>query len=488
MNIVTEKDFIKTHGTSFYTKYPTEESFRKKLEEKVDFKVNNSPARVDTDFFDSNKELFINTLTRHFYSNAGYLQYLRFYYSKKLKVDTNALNKAMKLMGKGIKIINSDKSDSGFTEFKNSGGDPGRAIITNLSYKEIATCRKDKPVDILMWDSFNDITDLKHFMRPAFWKNIIEGDFDGRDGQHKCYDTTLKIVSMFTDRASVFNTKVYSSILSHYAPTAEHAIHFVGSWNTPTLAAPALTRLKHQVIIDVIPRQKEVSKFIHDNFIPSSLTNPKHKLDFIICPSEQLDARLSFSEKYPNYFDVQLFSPVYFSTEMYNSVDGDAGEQSIDSFPSYEEWLEGYFHGTIKTAFNVMKPGSKFIIVISDFEYYDRTTKKYYYISRDFLNITNRYFKHIETATLTLTSGSGFTNKALKEKRRAGRKNLFSEHIHVFTKDLDYIPNGDLVNDRPLSKEISLIDELKPDFVTPEVKETEVKEPEVKETKSKESK
>ena len=54
------------------------------------------------------------------------------------------------------------------------------------------------------------------------------------------------------------------------------------------------------------------------------------------------------------------------------------------------------------------------------------------------LDITALYFKQEETADLILTSGTGFTNKALTEKRREGRKTLFSEHVHVFTKDEQY--------------------------------------------------
>lgn len=440
IHIVTEQEFMKEHATHFYTKYPTREAFIKAQQDRVDYKIHNSPKRVDTEFFRTNADKFIQTLTDHLYDNKGYLYFLRAYYNKKLKVDTNELSKAMKKMGKGISIIEPTK-DHPRKQFKSHGTDQGRAIITNLSYKEISTCKKGKPVDILTWEALNDVTDMKHVMRPAYWNNIINGDFDLptlEESRDKHFDTLIKLISMFADRASVFRTGVYAAIINHYTPFAETSLHLVGSWNTPTLAASALTRLKHQVIIDVIPRQKEVGEFIYENFIPASLTKPKHKYDFIICPSEQLQNRLDFENKFKDYFDVQLFSPVYFNTEEYNTVDEDAGEQSIESFPTYEKWIEGYFHQTIRTAYEVMKPGSKFIIVISDFEYQDKQNKKWYYISKDMLDITSLYFKQEETADLILTSGTGFTNKALTEKRREGRKTLFSEHVHVFTKDEQY--------------------------------------------------
>jgi hypothetical protein len=441
VHILTEAEFIKTHGLAFYQKYPTREAFIEAQNKRVDERLSKTGLKSDPQIFIDNREKFVETMTRDFYDNQGYLHFLRFFYARKLKVDVNELNKSMRKMAKGIAIVPAYRSENGRTQFKSHGADQGRAIINNLSYKEIATCKKGHPVDILTWDAYNDATDVKHLMRPAYWKNIANGDFDKptlQESREANYDLVSKLIAMFCDRASVFRSSVYAAIINHYTPTAEHSLHLVGSWNTPTLAASALMRLKHQVIIDVIPRQKEVGEFIYNNFIPKSLTNQKHKYDFIICPSEQLQNRLNFRETYKDYFDVQLFSPVYFSTELYNSVDGDAGEQSVDSFPQYDGWVEGYFHETIKTAYEVMKPGSTFILVISDFEYQDEVTKKWHYISHDMLEITSLYFKPVETADLILTSGSGMTNKAAKEKRRAERKALFSEHVHVFTKDVNY--------------------------------------------------
>lgn len=434
VSVLSKNDFIREHGLYFYNRYPTEQAVIDDLNTKIDAKINNSPPRIDTSVYHDHRDLFIETIVNHFYRDKGYLHFLSFFYDKKLSVNPNSVYKAMKKQGLGIKFIPGSKTENGNPQFKNAGGDEGRRLITNLSYKEVFTCKKGKPVDILTWDALNNALDLKHAMRPAFWKNVTEGDFDGPGGQEKAFDVVMKIISMFCDKASIFNPKVYATIMNHYAPAAEKSLHLVGSWCTPALAAASLYRLKHQVIIDVIPRQKLVGEYINGTFLPPSLVSPKPKLDFIICPSEQLDSRLGFSEKYKDYFDIQIFSPVYYDTEMYNSVDGDAGEQSIDSFPDYPSWIEGYFHQTIQTAFKAMKPGSVFIIVISDFEYDDPKTKETYYISRDMLDITGRYFDHVETADLILTTGSGFTNKKQKEKRREGRKLLFSEHVHVFRK------------------------------------------------------
>jgi hypothetical protein len=434
ISVLSEREFIVEHGTSFYTQFPTEQSCREFLHAKLQDKIARTPKSKDPTVYIENEQLFVDTMVKNLWSDRGYLKFLSFFFTKKIAVDPNSVYKTFNKQGKGIKYLESKGGQN--PQFKNSGADEGRRLINNLSYKEIATCAKDKPADILTWDAYNNALDLKHIIRPAFIKNIVEGEFEVADGQRVMFDKLMKLISMFCDRASVFNSKVYATILNKYAQHAESSLHLVGSWGTPALAAASLTSLKHQVIIDVIPRQKEVAEYIN-TLLPDSLVTPRPKLDYYICPSEQLNNRLGFHDKYRDHFDVQMFSPVYFTTEMYNSVDGDAGEQSVESFPDYQSWVEGYFHETIRTAFHVMKPGSKFIIVISDFEYYDKASKRTFYISRDMLDITAHYFAHTVTADLQLTSGSGFTNKALKEKRREDRKNLFSEHIHVFTTPLE---------------------------------------------------
>lgn len=430
VSVLQERDFIVEHGTAFYTQFPDEQTCRDYLHKRVQDKIASLPKSKDPTVYIENEQIFVDTLIKFFWQDRGYLKFLAFFFQKKLAVDPNSVYKTFVKQGKGIKFI--PAKDGANPQFKNGGSDEGRRLINNLSYKEIATCAKDKPADILTWDAYNNLFDMKHLTRPAFIKNILEGDFDGDDGEKVIFDKVMKLIAMFCDRASVFNSKVYATIMNQYAPHAESSLHLVGSWGTPTLASASLTSLRHQVVIDVIPRQKEVAEYIN-SLLPNSIVTPRPKLDYYICPSEQLDNRLGFRDKYRDHFDIQMFSPVYFTTEMYNTVDGEAGEQSVETFPTYAEWVEGYFHETIKTAFHVMKPGSKFIIVISDFEYYDKGEKKTYYISRDMLDITAHYFDHEETADLILTQGSGFTNKALKEKRREDRKTLFSEHVHVFT-------------------------------------------------------
>lgn len=436
IDIITRNEFIKEHGLAFYTRFPTRDSLIEFLEGRIQERLNKSKKKPGSDkIFIENRQKYLDVMLGHFYDNKGYLHFLDFFYDRKLKVDKNSVFQSLRKQGTGIRFTPADKTTTGRGQFKNSGRDEGRQLITNLSYKEIFTCRKGSPVDILTWEALNCVFDLKHAMRPAFWGNVAKGDFDGRNGQKKAYDVISKIISMFCDKASVFNPKIYATLMNHYAPHAENSIHLVGSWCTPTLAAASLLRLKHQVVIDVIPRQKLVGDYINKTFIPDTPLSPRPKLDFIICPSEKLDERLDFSNKYKDYFDISIQSPVYFDTELYGTVDGGGGEQSVDSFPTYESWIEGYFHQTTKTAFEVMKPGAVYILVISDFIYKDKKTKKSYHISRDFLDITSKYFEHQETSDLILTSGTGFTKKGVNVRK--GRELPFSEHVHVFRKRED---------------------------------------------------
>ena len=230
VSILTKSEFIKTHGTEFYSKFPTEESILEFINERIDDKINNSPERTDISVYEDNRELFIETMLNFYYRDKGYLHWLEYWFDKKLKLDDNAIKRSMDKQGKGIKFLPVEKSPTDNPQFKNSGADEGRRIITNLSYKEVYTCKKDKPVDLLTWDALNNIFGLKHMMRPAYWKNITQGDFEGPRGRQKAYDTLTKIVAMFCDKASIFNPKIYATIMNHYAPEAETSLHLVGSW------------------------------------------------------------------------------------------------------------------------------------------------------------------------------------------------------------------------------------------------------------------
>ncbi len=57
-----------------------------------------------------------------------------------------------------------------------------------------------------------------------------------------------------------------------------------------------------------------------------------------------------------------LFSPPYYNLEIYDSEN-----QSVDTFPKYEDWLEGYWETTVSKCYEMLKPGKTFGFLIRDY-------------------------------------------------------------------------------------------------------------------------
>ena len=60
--------------------------------------------------------------------------------------------------------------------------------------------------------------------------------------------------------------------------------------------------------------------------------------------------------------DAVLFSPPYYNLEIYNS-----DQQSFSNYSDYSDWLESYWHETLKLCYYLMKPKAKLGFVISNY-------------------------------------------------------------------------------------------------------------------------
>ena len=174
---------------------------------------------------------------------------------------------------------------------------------------------------------------------------------------------------MGANKASVFNPYTYKSILDTVF-NGETLFAPVMGWNSYQQAFYS-SKFKHFVATDVIPSVVDNGRWLqtqYDTKSKSSLEqlfdsgNTTKTSDLYLCPSEQLDAKHSFVDKYKNRIDAVLFSPPYFDLEIYPSEN-----QSFDSYPNYEDWLQGYWEETVKLCKQVMKPGAKFGFVISNY-------------------------------------------------------------------------------------------------------------------------
>jgi len=238
---------------------------------------------------------------------------------------------------------------------------------------------------------------------PAFFDHIC--NYDG-NSQQFWHDFMIG-----ANRASIFNPVTYKGILDNlfegdtlFAP--------VMGWNAYQLGFYS-SKFTNFIATDVIPDVVENGKLLQQEFLQYSENSlfivPEKNVDLYLCPSEELDKRHGFIEKYKNSVDAVLLSPPYFDLEIYNSDD-----QSFANFPNYDDWLTGYWEETVKICAAVMKPNAKFGFVISN---YVNKQKQKTTISEDMSKIVS---KHLVPLNKYRVQWSAISSSRQAKKTRSG--------------------------------------------------------------------
>lgn len=216
---------------------------------------------------------------------------------------------------------------------------------------------------------------------PAFFDQICRYDGDAGD--------FWRAFMMGANRPSTFNPATFKGILDSVFE-GETLFSPVMGWNAYQLAFYS-SRFKKFIATDVIPDVVDNGKLLHKEFLSYKDNNlfeiADKEVDLYLCPSEQLDKRFNFVEKYQNSIDAVLLSPPYFDLEIYDSED-----QSFTNFPNYQDWLTGYWEETVKLCAAVMKPNAKFGFVISN---YRNADKQMTTISQDMRDVAARHLNQI---------------------------------------------------------------------------------------------
>lgn len=211
------------------------------------------------------------------------------------------------------------------------------------------------------------------------------------------------------NRASIFNPATYRGILDEIF-SGETLFAPVMGWNAYQLGFYS-SKFTNFIATDVIPDVVHNGSLLHEEYqkyqSDSVFVLPEKNVDLYLCPSEQLDSRYNFSEKYTESVDAVLLSPPYFDLEIYPSED-----QSFTSFPDYQSWLIGYWEETIKICTKVMKPGAKLGFVISNYRNVDKQEVS---ISQDMRDIAATHLNLIDHYRIQWSAISG-TRQAKKTR------------------------------------------------------------------------
>jgi tRNA1(Val) A37 N6-methylase TrmN6 len=185
------------------------------------------------------------------------------------------------------------------------------------------------------------------------------------------------------------------------------------SWGSYLPAFMHTNNYKNYVGVDVMKNVCDKVRKFGEWYINE--TNDANKNIEIICsPSEKL-YNSKFDKKYTGYFDTCLWCPPYFDMEIYSE-----GEQSIKSYPNYEDWLEKYFETTVKLCKRILKKDGIIAIIVNN---YFSLNKVLYPLVDDFNKICLKNFKLLEIIYLqNRTSPLRVNNKDRMERLYIYRK------------------------------------------------------------------
>ena len=253
----------------------------------------------------------------------------------------------------------------------------------------------------LMKVMFEEFKIRNSLVGPAFFDHICK--YEG-DSSQFWLDFMIG-----ANRASIFNPATYKGILDEVF-SGETLFAPVMGWNAYQLGFYG-SKFTNFIATDVIPDVVQNGTLLHEEYqrylADSVFVLPEKNVELYLCPSEQLEAKHNFSEKYANTVDAVLLSPPYFDLEIYPSED-----QSFTSFPNYESWLKGYWEETIKLCTKVMKPGAKLGFVISNYRNVDKQEVS---ISQDMRDVAAKHLNLVDHYRIQWSAISG-TRQAKKTR------------------------------------------------------------------------
>jgi len=256
-------------------------------------------------------------------------------------------------------------------------------ICKNINFENFYNTKKLYSNDFeyvvgLMKAMFEDCKLRNSLVGPAFFDHICNIDQD--------YGQFWTDFMMGCNRASIFNPVTYRGIVEELFEGNTIFAPCMG-WNAYQLAFYN-SKWTRFIATDVIPEVVDNGHKLHaewQGYRNSSLFEINNKeIDLYLCPSEQLNQRHDFGNRYQEQVDAVLFSPPYYDLEIYPGQ-----EQSFTNYPNYEDWLIKYWEATVLVAKQVLRPGGRFAFVISN---YRNKAKEEVAISQDMRDVAAAHF------------------------------------------------------------------------------------------------
>lgn len=183
------------------------------------------------------------------------------------------------------------------------------------------------------------------------------------------------VFSSFYFRASIMNPYLVYS-LNHRVLKGSRIFTPTLGWTSYAYGFAECPFVKEYVGVDVI--EDVCSKT--EMFLKSY---PAIDARIYCTPSESLLTNQTFLNTYREHFDTVFFSPPYYELELYPGK-----SQSTTVYKTYDEWLQGYWLGTIQLCHYVLKKGGTMCYILSEGGGKNQT-----HILKDMNEITKKLFR-----------------------------------------------------------------------------------------------
>ncbi len=406
MNI-TKKDFVKKFRIMYSKSLTLEEvlSLKENINGRKKALIKNPDTDVRYQKKDEMIEYFYEIIirNRHKYLTCFYNAYFSFKDPRTLK-------------WKGVNLLsNNDKLEYPVISLQRN--DASRRIVRNLFYidlldkTKITNTVKSK---VSFWKSLVNMYNQLELEDRFFAPSSI--DLFLRPKKGKKYETNKEInhnnlyylFQAYQPKASIFNPYSIHWILNNVIPSPNgngngKIFSPVLSWCSYLIAYMHSNKYNHYVGVDVMESACEKARFLGNWYNELDDEFKNKKVDIYKSPSQNLLNDKGFLNKYKNYFDTVIICPPYFDMEIYSE-----GEQSIDSFPDYDDWLDGYFRATVELCGIVLKKGGTFAMIANDYyslkgEFYP-LTKDLNDVVCEFFEESDKYFLQNRTSPLRVNS------------------------------------------------------------------------------------
>jgi len=226
--------------------------------------------------------------------------------------------------------------------------------------------------------------------KPNFWEalsNFFQGKIDDRLFapssirlylRDKTLQTPIYLLQQYQSKASILNPSVLYLLLNTKL-RGQRLFTPEMSWSSYLLTFLASDPMwKEYVGVDVMDSVIQKSRQMVSLY---QRNNPDSKKSVTIlqCPSESLLQNKTFLAKYSNQMDTVLYCPPYYDMEIYPDS---SGYQSIDQYPTYEAWLNGYLYPTLSLSIRVLKPGGTLCVLLGN--YHKKLSGEVYDLIEDF--------------------------------------------------------------------------------------------------------